>query len=216
MTIKVYGIPGSTCTGRVLATLYEKDVTDFEIVKVNLQTGDHKKPEYLALQPFGVIPVLQDGDLTLFESRAIARFIAHKYEGQGTPLYGSTPKDKALVEQWLEVEGQNYNPAISAIVGEKVFKVMRGGQTDEAVVATNTEKLKKVLAIYDAHLAKSKYLAGDFYSLADLSHLTYTHYLITLAKLGDIIFAYPHVKAWWEDISSRPAWKKVLELAAQK
>eukprot|EP00249_Psilotum_nudum_P002357 c15349_g2_i1 orf=83-298(+) len=71
MVLTVYGIAASTCTGRVLATIFEKGVADYAIQKVDLSTGEHKKPEFLALQPFGVIPVLKDGDLTIFESRAI-------------------------------------------------------------------------------------------------------------------------------------------------
>jgi hypothetical protein len=50
MTIKIYGMPLSTCTGRVLATLFEKDVTDYEIVPVNIMKGEHKNPEFLKLQ----------------------------------------------------------------------------------------------------------------------------------------------------------------------
>lgn len=115
---------------------------------------------------------------------------------------------------WLEVESQNYHPAIAPIVVELVFNPMRGGAPDQAVVAASVAKFEKVLDIYDAHLAKSKYLAGDFFSLADLSHLPYTNYLIALAKKGDLIESRPHVKAWWADISSRPAWKKVGEVVA--
>ncbi|CAM6114461.1 unnamed protein product [Calypogeia fissa] len=214
MTLKVYGVAFSTYTGRVLATIFEKDVTDYWLVPVNIMTGEQQKPEFLALQPFGMIPVVQDGGLTLFESRAIARFIAHKFEKQGTALYGSTLKDRAMTEQWLEVEAQNYNPAISVLVAELVIKPMTGMTTDEAVVVANLEKLEKVLDVYEAHLAKSKYLAGDFFSLADLSHLPYTHYLINFGKKGEVFDKRPHVKAWWTEISSRPAWKKVQELIA--
>lgn len=149
------------------------------------------------------------------ESRAIARYVAQNYEAQGTSLYGSSPEDKALVEVWLEVESQNFNPPITIIAWEKIFKLYYGGQTDVALVEANVEKLKKVLDVYEGHLSKSKYLAGDFFSLADLSHLPYTQQLVNGAKLGELIESRPHVKAWWDDISSRPAWKKVLDLGAE-
>ncbi|CAM6107293.1 unnamed protein product [Calypogeia fissa] len=99
MALKVYGMAPSTCTARVLLALFEKHVTDFEIVDVDLGKGEHKKPEFLKIQPFGVIPVLQDGDLTLFESRAIARYIAYKYEKQGAPPV-------------LQPEGQGFGGAV--------------------------------------------------------------------------------------------------------
>jgi len=73
------------------------------------------------------------------------------------------------------------------------------------------EKVGKVLDVYEERLSKSKYLAGDFFSLADLQHLPYTHYLVNTCGKGDLISSRKHVKALWEDISSRPAWKKVAE-----
>jgi len=216
MGLTVVGLAGSTCTSRVLATLFEKHVEDFKIKPVDLASGEHKKSEYLKLQPFGVIPVLQDGDFNIFESRAIARYISEKFENQGTPLFGETVKDRALVNQWLEVESQNYNPAVSSIVAQVVFSKYKGLTTDEKVVEEQLAKLEKVLDVYEEHLSKNKYLAGDFFSIADLSHLPYTHYLVNVAKKGEGVTSRKHVNAWWEDISSRPAWKKVLELQAKK
>ena len=151
-------------------------------------------------------------NLLYAESRAIARYISEKFEDQGTPLFGKTLKDRALVNQWLEVESQNYNPAISSIVSEVVFNEYRGLTTDEKVVEEQLARLEKVLDVYEEHLSKNKYLAGDFFSMADLSHLPLTHYLVNVAKRGEGVTSRKHVNAWWEDISSRPAWKKVVEL----
>ncbi|CAM6069066.1 unnamed protein product [Sphagnum tenellum] len=109
-SLKVYGKPYSANVTRVLITLAEKNVDDYQMVPIDLLTGGNKTPEYLKLQPFGQIPAFQDGDFTLYESRAIARYISDKYEGQGTALFGKTEREKALVNQWLEVESQNYNP----------------------------------------------------------------------------------------------------------
>eukprot|EP00245_Coleochaete_scutata_P010730 TRINITY_DN3844_c0_g1_i1.p1 TRINITY_DN3844_c0_g1~~TRINITY_DN3844_c0_g1_i1.p1 ORF type:complete len:212 (+),score=61.76 TRINITY_DN3844_c0_g1_i1:187-822(+) len=208
MAMKVHGAAVSTCTRRVITTLNEKGVS-FELVQVDMAKGEHKSPEFLKLQPFGQIPVLEDGDLKIFESRAIARYIATKYAGQGTELLGSTPEEKALVDNWLEVEGQNYNPPCAKIVFEKVFKPMfYKGTPDEAELEKQKEALGKVLDIYEAHLADNEYLAGNFFSLADLSHLPYTDYLITAAQEGDLLFSRPNVKAWWERISNREAFLK--------
>eukprot|EP01018_Ginkgo_biloba_P009478 Gb_04486 [translate_table: standard] len=211
MALKLHGHPLSTCTSRVLACLNEKEVSDYEIVPVNLMAGAHKQPPFLALNPFGQIPALQDGDLTLFESRAIVKYLVKKYEGQGTNLLGTTLAEQALVDQWCEVESQSYNPPCSAIIFQTVFVKIRGGTPDQIIVDTNLEKLNKVLDVYEDRLSKSKYLAGDFFSLADLFHLSYTHYLVTASGKGDVITSRKHVNAWWEDISSRPSWKKLTE-----
>ncbi|KAH9319037.1 hypothetical protein KI387_020806, partial [Taxus chinensis] len=140
--IKLHGYPQSTCTTNVLASLYEKEA-DYEFVTVDLRTGAHKQPAFLALNPLGQIPVIQDGDLTLFESRAIIKYLAKKFEGKGSNLWGSTLREQALVEQWSQVEAQSYNPAVTAIIVQAVFAPMMGGKTDEGIVQSNVEKLDK-------------------------------------------------------------------------
>lgn len=210
MGMKLHGLAMSTCTARALACLHEVGA-EFELLPVDMKAGEHKQPAFLAKNPFGQIPALEDGDLTLFESRAITRYIATRYKGNGTDLLRWNDVQKsAVVNVWLEAESQSFNPPISAIVYELVIKPMFGGNTDEAVVVANEEKLGKVLDVYEERLSKSKYLAGEFYSLADLHHLSYTYYLMKTPK-ASLINSRPHVKAWWEDISSRPASKKVTQ-----
>jgi len=206
--LTLYGVASSTCTGRVLVTLFEKGVEDFELKVVNVRKGEGKTPEHKSLQPFGLIPVLQDDELTLFESRAIMRYIADKFQGQGTDLYGKSAKERALVEQWLEVEAQNFNAAC-----KDSLKYAAASPVDQEKLAQSLEKLGKVLDIYEARLASTEFLAGDFISLADLSHLTTGWKLFDKYKQGSVCFdGRPHVKAWWEAISSRPAWKRVLDM----
>jgi glutathione S-transferase len=212
MTVVVHGAAYSTCTQRLLTTLAELNVEDYKLESVDLSKGAHKSPAFLKLQPFGQVPAMQDGDITIFESRAIARYLAEKYAGQGTALLGTTPKEKALVNQWWEVESQNFNPAASQIVYQKVFAPMFGAPCDEAVVAAQTAKLEKVLDVYEAHLAKSKFLAGDSFTLADLSHLPYTNMLVNAAGKADLFTSRPHVSAWWTAISQRPTFQKVLAM----
>jgi glutathione S-transferase len=77
MVLTVLGHPASTCTRRVLLTAAEKGV-DVEVKPIDLSKGEHKSPEYISKHhPFGVIPVLYDGDFKLYESRAIARYIGN-------------------------------------------------------------------------------------------------------------------------------------------
>ncbi|KAK9983789.1 hypothetical protein SO802_033314 [Lithocarpus litseifolius] len=209
MALKLYGLPMSTCTTRVLACLHEKGV-DFELVPVDLFSGEHKQPPFLSKNPFGQIPVLEDGDLTLFESRAITAYVAEKFKETGTDLIKhNNPKEAALVKVWMEVESLNFNSAISPIVFEHIVGPIMGKTADQAVIDANLEKLGKVLDVYESKLSITKYLAGDFYSLADLHHFPYTHYFMT-TPWASLVNDRPHVKAWWEDISSRPAFKKIV------
>ncbi|XP_031484939.1 glutathione S-transferase-like [Nymphaea colorata] len=207
MGLKVYGMPMSPCTATVLALLAEKGL-DYELVPINVRAGQHKQPSFLALNPFGQIPALKDGDLQLFESRAITKYISYKYKDMGPDFMRTDPAEVAGVAAWMEAEAHHYHPAIGPLVFECIFKQMFGGAPDEAVVAAQAEKLGKVLDVYEETLSKRKYLAGDFFSLADLHHLPYTHYLMCTPH-ASLITSRKHVNAWWEDISSRPAWQKV-------
>ncbi|KAL9315974.1 hypothetical protein ACSQ67_016975 [Phaseolus vulgaris] len=210
MVVKVYG-PHCASTKRVLVCLLEKEV-EFEVVPVDLTKGEHKDPKFLKLQPFGVVPVIQDGDYTLYESRAIMRYYADKYRSQGVELLGRTAEERGVVEQWLEVEAHNFHPPAYDLAVHLLFAPLFGMTPDPKVIEESEAKLLKVLDVYEERLSKSKYLGGDFFSLADISHLPFTYFIVNQMNKGYLIKERKHVSGWWDDISSRPSWKKVIEL----
>lgn len=135
------------------------------------------------------------------------------------------------MEAWLNVESENYNPPTSTLVFEHFFKkwvrdlvrsdaisnfnrspcTQRGGEADAAVVAAQKAKLEGVLDVIEKHLAATKweYIAGNHFTLADISYYPYTEYLVTKTPHADVINSRPHVAAWWKRISSRDSWKKI-------
>lgn len=135
--------------------------------------------------------------------------MAEKYKEAGHDLirYQSL-KEAAEVKVWMEVESQQYHPAISPIIFQFFAAPLQGKAPDQAIIDENLEKLGKVLDVYEEKLSRTKYLAGDFYSLADLFHLSFTYYFMK-TPCANLINERPRVKAWWEDISSRPAFQKV-------
>ncbi|CAA0828190.1 Glutathione S-transferase F7 [Striga hermonthica] len=211
MTMKVYGMVFSPPVQRVLACLHEKEL-DYEFVQIDMKAGEHKQETFLALNPFGKIPAFQDDDLKLFESRAINNYIAFAHAQKGTPLVFTEPKKMAIVCLGLEVEAQHFDPPASQLIRELLAKPhFLGMATDEAVVNEEEAKLAKVLDVYEARLAEYKYLCGDAFTLADLSHLPTLECLMgTRAKA--IIEARAHVHAWAKDILARPAWQKVVAM----
>ncbi|XP_010545022.1 PREDICTED: glutathione S-transferase F13 [Tarenaya hassleriana] len=208
MAMKLHGDPMSACVARVMLCLHEKDA-EFELVPVNLFSCEHKQPPFLSKNPFGQVPVLEDEDLTLFESRAITAYIAEKCKETGTDLTRRrNPKEEAAVRVWSEVEAHHFNPAIAAVIHQLVVVPLHGKSPDTAVVEENIDRLGKILDVYEERLEKSEYLGGDFYSLADLHHVPYTHYFMK-TEFASLINDRPRVKAWWHDLSSRPAYLKV-------
>jgi glutathione S-transferase len=105
--MKLYGHPGSICTNRVLFALAEKSVEP-EVVVVDLAKGEHKLPAHLARHPFGMLPALEDGDVSLYESRAIIRYVDDKLPG--TRLPPRNRASRAAMEQWISVEQSYASP----------------------------------------------------------------------------------------------------------
>jgi len=121
MVLKLHANPQSTCGRRVALILHEKQVP-YELVEA--QWTDVKQDDWLKNQPFGQMPYIDDDGFILFESRAIARYIATKYASQGTPLLPleNNVQSLALVDQAASVELANFDPYASGLVHEKVFK----------------------------------------------------------------------------------------------
>ncbi|KAH9925143.1 glutathione transferase [Fomitopsis serialis] len=213
MVLKLYGSPLSTCTRRVAAVLKEKNVP-YELIAVDLASGAHKSPEYLAKQPFGQVPyIVEEDGFQLFESRAIGRYIALKYAGQGNKVLPDPADLRAVAkfEQAASIELSNFDPFASQIAFEKVFKKNKGlGEADPARVASLTNQLLAKLDAYEVILSKQKYLAGDEVTIADLFHLTYGSMLSPLGvnALEDATKR-PNLARWWKDITSRPSWQAV-------
>ncbi|XP_062097524.1 glutathione S-transferase-like [Humulus lupulus] len=212
--VKVFGPPMSTAVSRVLACLIEKDV-DFQLISVNMSKGEHKKPEFLKIQPFGQVPAFQDESISLFESRSICRYICEKHADKGNKgLYGTNPLAKASIDQWLEAEAQSFNPPSSVLVFQLAFAPMMKIKQNPSAIKENEDKLAKVLQVYDKRLGESRFLAGDEFSLADLSHLPNTNYLVAAAKdkMEDLFTSNENVGRWWAEISSRDSWKEVVRM----
>ncbi|XP_021906879.1 glutathione S-transferase F6-like [Carica papaya] len=208
--VKVHGTPLSTATMRALAALYEKDIP-FEFVNVDMKAGEHKKDSFLQLNPFGQVPAFEDGDLKLFESRAITQYIAHEYQDKGTQLLCPSTKLMALMSVWMEVEAHQFDTAASKLAWEQFYKPFFGLTTDSAAVEENEAKLSKVLDVYETRLGESKYLACGCFTLADLHHLPALHCLL-LTPSKKLLDSHPRVSAWVSDITARPAWGKVIAL----
>jgi glutathione S-transferase len=175
---------------------------------VDLRKGEHKQPAHLARQPFGQIPALVDSDLTMYESRAIARYVNDTRGGKLTP---ADPEKRAIMEQWISLEQGTITPEISGIVAQRFFAPMFGGQTDEAAIAQHVAKAKQGLDVMDAHLAKNQYLAGDQFTLADAFFMPYFALALHTPE-APLLSGRPNIDAWWKRVSARPSWTKALEL----
>uniref|UniRef100_A0A452XZR9 glutathione transferase n=2 Tax=Aegilops tauschii subsp. strangulata TaxID=200361 RepID=A0A452XZR9_AEGTS len=205
--VKVYGWAVSPFVARPLLCLEEAGV-EYELVSMSRAAGDHRQPDFLARNPFGQVPVLEDGDLTIFESRAVARHVLRNHKPE---LLGSgSPESAAMVDVWLEVEAHQHQTPAGTIVMQCILTPFLGCKRDQAAIDENAAKLTKLFDVYEARLSASRYLAGDSLSLADLSHFPLMRYFMD-TEYASLVEERPHVKAWWEELKVRPAAKRVTE-----
>ncbi|KAJ7662045.1 glutathione S-transferase [Mycena polygramma] len=208
MVLKIHGHSRSTCTKRVAVVLLEKNVKFELIPTTDLKTDVYKN----TMQPFGQVPVLEDEGYFLFESRAIGRYIALKYADQGTPNLipiGGDLRVTGNFEKAMAIEATQFTVA-EQLIFEAVIKAMVDPKAtpDEAVIARLSTQFKEKMKAYEIILSKTKYLAGDDVTLADLYHLPYMQAVVN--KFGSEILAdTPKVASWFNAISSRKSWAAI-------
>ncbi|UJR19929.1 hypothetical protein I4U23_023061 [Adineta vaga] len=205
--IKLYGMKMSTCTRRVRCVLEEMGLS-YEIILVDLGKGEHKQANYLALQPFGQVPLLEDIDGTkIFESRAIIRYLVKRYPTEGAKVQPEDAKNYGQMEQWLNVESEHFNREATTLVWETLWKpkMKHLGEMDEKLVEEKKKKLESILLILDTHLATNEYFAGNQFTMADISYLPYIENLIR-AGHRDLLLSKKSFAAWWKKCSERSSW----------
>lgn len=202
--LEVYGDPHAMCTQKILILLEELNLK-YDLKGVDLSKGEQKSEEFLKLNPFGKIPAVKYGSRDLFESRSILRYIA-KNNVEIEDLLGDIE-----VDIWLESEGQNYNPLVSKIIYEKVFKKLYNNdeKPNEELVEKLLKELEDVLDIYESRLKNVSYIGGDKFSIADISHIPYTNYMLRIGY-KEMYKSRPNVYKWLKRIMKRDSVKYVL------
>ncbi|GKU06202.1 glutathione s-transferase [Fusarium langsethiae] len=205
----LYGARGSTNTDRVRLTLAEGGFTDYQLVLLDLSKGQQKSNDHFKRHPWGKVPAIEFSDgFTLYESRAICKYLSKKYNFTLLPSE-SDLEATALFEQAQSVEMQYFAEPAGRIAFEKFAKKFIGLPPNEQVV---TDALKAVQAFFDIAdrlLSEKEYMAGNEFTLVDIYYVPLVQRLF-ICGFGNVITERPAVKAWWERISTRPAVQKVM------
>ena len=202
--MKLYGHFISMCTRKVLLTLAEKEIK-FDFQTVDLSKGEQKSPEYLAKHPFGVVPFLEDGDIRMYESRAICRYLDKKYSNN--PLIPTNTQAFAKMEQFISIEQSYLDVMTAKIFHQRVLAPMRGAQSDLATIEQGIKGVNHAFSVMEKHLQTQPYFGGEQFSLADLFFMPYPQHL-AMAKEGGLIENYPNLHNWWKRVSTRPSWQQ--------
>ncbi|CAK5268149.1 unnamed protein product [Mycena citricolor] len=209
MVLKLYGHTQSICTRRVALIAKELNI-DYQLVPVDITTGEQKSPEHLARHPFGLVPTIDDDGFTLFESRAIVRYLVAKY-GKGSTLIPDTKDIQATAkfEQAMSIENNHFDSLAQTIMVQKLYNPIRGLKSDETQLSASINSLNSKLDVYEKILSSQKYLAGSTLTISDLIHLPWL-YGLGHAQF-DAFTGRPSVARWYEEISTRESWKSVKD-----
>jgi glutathione S-transferase len=185
----------------LLATYINANV---EFITVNIPAGGTETPEFLTMNPNGLVPTLQDGDFALWESNAIMQYIAQK--AGNTEVWPNDLKARSLVSQWQFWETNHFGRAVMMLGFENFMKkILVGEGPDESTVSEYMGYFRAHAKILNNHLSQSVYFVGSKPTLADFAVAGSMQF----ANRSDIpLNEFPNIVRWFEKIQSLDAWKK--------
>jgi glutathione S-transferase len=195
--LRLLGRKSSSNVRKVIWALEELQVR-YEREDVGGEFGRNRDPEFLALNPNGLVPVLIDGDLTLWESNSILRYLGAKY-GDGA-LWESDPGKRALIDRWMDWQLTVVTPPVSLLTMALVFKPPKPLPPEE--IGNAREKLARAFRILDRELSGKSFLGGDRLSLADIAVGLVAYRWLALPIERESV---TNLQRWYAGLSARPA-----------
>ncbi|HJY81905.1 MAG TPA: glutathione S-transferase family protein [Candidatus Binatia bacterium] len=197
--IKLYDFPMSPRARKPRIVLAEKGL-QYEKVNIDITKGEQKKPEYLAINPYGKVPALQDNGMTVYESSIVMEYLNDKYPNP--PLMPADAGQRARARVLMHLGDNAYDGALGAIVGEVFFKLK--GQADQNVIAKAKQDLTACFERLERELGSNDYLVGTF-SLADICFATWAPLFGPLQV--EVPSQCSKVNAWLARLKERPSVK---------
>jgi glutathione S-transferase len=200
--IKIWGRNTSSNVQKAMWAVGELGLA-YQRIDVGGAFGKNKEPAYLAMNPNGLVPTLEEEDgFVLWESNSIVRYLGGKYDKTGA-LEPKDARTRALASQWMDWQ--------LSVVGPAIFQAFWGlirtapEKRDQAAIKASQDKTTAAMQVADAQLSKTKFLAGDAFSYGDIpvGVMCYRYRQLVPGRP-----ATPHLDRWYDAISSRPAFKE--------
>jgi glutathione S-transferase len=192
--MKLYGFP-PTRSIRVLWTLRELGV-DFEFVDVNLMKDEHRRPEFLALNPAGKLPALVDGDFVLTESVAIVVYLAEKYADRG--LLPADLESRAQTHRWLLFTATELEQPLWRIARHTALYPKDKRLPEEVLLAR--QDFQDMASVMEEHMRGRQFLVGERVTVADFV----AAYTLDWANEVHLLNPWPHLRDYMERMYARP------------
>jgi glutathione S-transferase len=205
MTITLWGRLSAINVQKVVWLLGELGLAH-EHIPLGGKFGGLDDPAYLKLNPNGFVPTLRDGNLVLWESHAIVRYLAATY-GAGT-WWPVDPLERALSDQWMDWTATSFQTAWLGVFELVVRTPVE--RHDAGRIAAATARAERLFAMLDAQLAGQDYLGGEMPTYADIGAGVSLYRWMTM----DIErAARPNVEVWYQRLVARPAYQQAVCLS---
>lgn len=205
--IDVYSWP--TPNGHKIHIMLEECGLAYRAIPVDIGAGDQFKPEFLAISPNNKIPAIVDADgpdgqpISLFESGAILLYLAGK-TGQ---FLGNSDKEKYETLQWLMFQMGGFGPMLGQAHHFRIY----APEKIEYAIDRYTNEARRLYGVIDKKLARTAYLAGEEYTIADIAVFAWAR---SFANQGIDWADFPDAKRWFDTISERPAVQRGVQVLA--
>jgi len=201
--LQIIGPAFSSYVWAVRVVCAEKDVA-YDLVPMGLQS-----PEVFAIHPFGKVPVMRHGDVTLFESKAIATYIDKTFPG--LKVIQEEARAAAEVEQWVSSVNTTIDPCLIRSYAIHYRRaLMAGGEPDRAAIDAALPTMQRQIAVLDKAVAGTGYLAGDRFTLADINLMPVLYYSQRCPEGGEMLRAAGHLAAYFARHAQRPSYQATL------
>lgn len=180
--LKLYG--GQRSRASIVQWYLEELGVPYEFVLLDMQAGEHQKPDFLAINPMGKVPAIVDGDFQLWESGAILLYLAEKYDKMPDSL-----QERSFISQWVLFA--------NATLGVGIF-----------VESSREREMPKLLTPLNEILASQPFLLGDEFSVVDVAVGSILAYIPMMLPVD--LSGYPAVVDYIKRISDRPAFQKTI------
>jgi glutathione S-transferase len=203
--LKIWGRTNSVNVQKVLWCLAELRVP-FERVDAGLEHGKNQEPWYLALNPNGRIPLLQDGEFSLWESNTIVRYLCARF-GRGT-LCPESLEARALAERWMDWQLSTLITPVSTVFWNLIRTPP--DRRDASAVARATAEANRAAGILDRHFRSSAFVAGDSFTMGDIPAGALIHRWLSLPGVERPEL--PALRAWYDRLTARGAYREHVML----
>lgn len=180
--LKLYG--GKRSRAAIAQWYLEELQVPYEFVELDMEKGEHHQPEFLAINPMGKVPAIEDNGFYLWESGAVLLYLAEKYGSQNL-----TPEKRAKINQWIFFANSTLSIGI--------------------FIESNREKeMPKLFPPLNEHLTQHDYLIDDQFTAADVAVGAYLAYMPMMLKLD--FSNYPGIANYVQRLAQRPAFKSTI------